>query len=136
MLLATDEALWLSDDFTIERIHLPSQTITSFSLPNYGDANKSTINIRRSAYLQDGTILVYTQKDLFVLDTQADMPQIKPLPPVEIKTIEDQSNFIHINFIRASKDLLYISTYRDLFLFNTQAGQLEWWGFDNTTRTL
>lgn len=125
LLFATTEDLWFSNNYAIKRFHLPTKQLSFFYPPDSDDTEENNLKIVKTTYVGDGSILVCTHKNLFVLDTETDAPQLKLLKSIGFKTIEDRSNFIHINFLKDGKDVLFVSIYRDLFFFNTQNGRLE-----------
>lgn len=125
LLFATTEELWFSSKYAIKRFQITTGKLRYFFPPSIDPANEGKVNIINSTHLGDGTIAFYAQNSIFTLDTQADTPQIEPLKSIEFKAVEDRPNYVHINFLRESKDALFASIYRDLFFYNAQTDQLE-----------
>ncbi|MEM6378383.1 MAG: two-component regulator propeller domain-containing protein, partial [Bacteroidota bacterium] len=122
---ASPEVLWLGNRTAIKRLHIPSRTLTYYYVPSREGSEQGTVEIIKSSYLEDGTILIYTQNNFHVLDTKADAPQIKSLAFVSQRATEEIDNISQLNFSQDTEDRLLISNYRDLFFFNTISGQLE-----------
>lgn len=128
LLFATPNELWFCDNKAIKQLHLSSRKLTYYNLSNIEAPIAEELQILSSKYMDDGNIFLYTQKKLFVLDTKAESPQIKPLRSIDLQLIEDDrftADFPR-SFLQDSEDVLLIGwNYRNLFFLNFRTGELE-----------
>lgn len=125
LVFAKDDELWLNNSGALKSLHIPSKKLTYYHPSNPDNPKKSKVDIIKCVYLGDGTILIHTPKNLFTLDASSETPQITPLQSIDIPIRDDISIKDNINFLKESKDVLFVSIYKDLFFFDTQTGRFE-----------
>ncbi len=122
LLLATSDVLWLRDEKTIKRFHIPSRKLSTFTLPLIKTIDSQETGTFAAKYMGDGNIMVLAHKTLFLLDTKVESPEIKPLMPIDYGKAKIDHKW---DFFFAHEGLFLIPENRNFYWYDLKTGELD-----------